>query len=81
MGVFDGSHQLPKKGTPGPSGQPGPPGIGYKLNDSGDYDIQNKKLTAVDTDENNDLCAVNMITLKKFSASGNSDMISRINIT
>ena len=63
MVFFDGSHQLPKEGTPGPPGPPGPPGIGYALTDSGDYDIQNKKLLNVDTDEAHRLSAVNMITL------------------
>ena len=53
------SHQ-----TEGKQGPQGLPGVGFKLTSSGDFDIQNKKLTNVDTDENNDFCAVNMTTLK-----------------
>ena len=51
MGYSDGSHRAYKTGkilgTVGPPGPPGLKGIGYKLNDSGNCDIQNKKLTAV----------------------------------
>ena len=50
--------------TGGKQGPQGLPGVGFKLTSSGDFDIQNKKLTNVDTDENNDFCAVNMTTLK-----------------
>ena len=49
----------------GKQGPQGLPGVGFKLTSSGDFDIQNKKLENVDTDENNDFCAVNMTTLKK----------------
>ena len=50
--------------TGGKQGPQGLPGVGFKLTSSGDFDIQNKKLTNVDTYENNDSCAVNMRTLK-----------------
>ena len=50
--------------TEGKQRPQGLPGVGFKLTSSGDFDIQNKKLTNVDTDENNDFCAVNMTTLK-----------------
>ena len=45
-------------------GLQGLPGVGFKLAHSGDYDMQNKKLVNVDTEENDDSCAVNMRTLK-----------------
>ena len=50
--------------TQGKQGPQGLPGVGFKLTSSGDFDIQNKKLENVDTDENNAFCAVNMTTLK-----------------
>ena len=50
--------------TMGEQGPQGLPGVSFKLTPLGDYDMQNKKLVNVDTDENQDLCAVNMRTLK-----------------
>ena len=44
-------------------GPQGLPGVGFKLTHSGDYDMQNKKLVNVDTDEAHRLSAVNTITL------------------
>ena len=58
------SDNISYRKTQGPQGPQGLPGVGFKLTSSGDFDIQNKKLTNVDTDENNDFCAVNMTTLK-----------------
>ena len=123
MGVFNEHSSDSDTGgnSKGIKGDRGPPGIGFKLTDDGNYDIENKRLknvaapinlddainlgtaetnflkldgtthmtadldlrgnkiinpseinmnrkliTNMDTDENNDLSAVNMITLKKF---------------
>ena len=60
--------------TEGKQGPQGLPGVGFKLTSSGDFDIQNKKLTNVDTDENNDFCAVNMTTLKNTTHKKEKDI-------
>ena len=39
------------------SGVPGPPGIGFKLDISGNYDVQNKKIVNIRAPENNEDCA------------------------
>ena len=39
---------------------------GQKLINPGEIEMNRKQITNLDTDENNDLSAVNMITLKKF---------------
>ena len=44
--------------------QRGPPGVGFKLTVNGNYDLENKQLKNLVSDENDDLSAVNMITLK-----------------
>ena len=64
-------HQNKTEGKQGPQGLPG---VGFKLTSSGDFDIQNKKLTNVDTDENNDFCAVNMTTLKNTTHEKEKDI-------
>ena len=47
MGLFNEHSSTNTDTSPRVQGQPGPPGIGYKLTSDGDYDIQNKKLTNV----------------------------------
>ena len=47
MGLFNEHSSTNTDTSTGVQGQPGPPGIGYKLTSDGDYDIQNKKLTNV----------------------------------
>ena len=60
--------------TEGKQGPQGLPGVGFKLTPSGDFDIQSKKLENVDTDENNDFCAVNMTTLKNTTHKKEKDI-------
>ena len=56
-------------GPPGVPGAPGAPGIGFNLTNSGDYDIQNKRLTNV-SDPIEDQDAVNFKMFKDINQIG-----------
>ena len=50
MGLFNEHSSTQSDDTKaGVQGKQGPPGIGFKLDQNGNYDIQNKKLTNVKT--------------------------------
>ena len=51
MGIFN-EHSSPSNSAAN-TGTVGRPGIGFKLTDTGDYDMQNKKLVNVDEGDNN----------------------------
>ena len=51
MGIFN-EHSSPSKSAAN-TGTVGRPGIGFKLTDTGDYNMQNKKLVNVDEGDNN----------------------------
>ena len=54
MGIFnEHSSSSDTAANTGERGTVGRPGIGFKLTDTGDYDMQNKKLVNVDEGENN----------------------------
>ena len=59
---------------------------GQKLINPGEIEMNRKLITNLDTDENNDLSAVNMVTLKKFSSSsspstsGDIDLQEKFNV-
>ena len=52
MGYWNGQRENAKEG--GVAGQPGRPGIGFKLTSDGNYDFENKKLTNVSNATAND---------------------------
>ena len=53
MGIFNEHSSSDTAANTGERGTVGRPGIGFKLTDTGDYDMQNKKLVNVDEGENN----------------------------
>ena len=63
MGYSNGQLESEEKGVKGEKGDSGLPGIGFKLTDDGDFDIDEKRLTDV-ADSINDGDAVNLKVLK-----------------
>ena len=59
----------------------GLPGVGFKLTDDGDYDIQNKKLRNVDSPEtNNDVTTKSYVDNKALLVDGSNKMLGALNM-
>ena len=59
----------------------GLPGVGFKLTDSGDYDIQNKKLRNVASPEtNNDVTTKSYVDNKALLVDGSNKMLGALNM-
>ena len=66
MGYSNGQLESEVNGGKGEKGDPGLPGIGFKLTDDGDFDIDEKRLTDV-ADSIDDGDAVNLKVLKEHT--------------
>ena len=59
----------------------GLPGVGFKLTDAGDYDIQNKKLRNVAPPEtNNDVTTKSYVDNKALLVDGSNKMLGALNM-
>ena len=71
MGIFNDNSQNDHSGhikladERGPTGPQGPPGVGYKITDDGNYDIDGKRLTNL-ADSTDDSDAINLKVLKEM---------------
>ena len=66
MGYSNGQLESEVNGGKGEKGDPGLPGIGFKLTDDGDFDLDEKRLTDV-ADSIDESDAVNLKVLKEPS--------------